>query len=389
MVVANELVKAAEEVQEEAGFSEPVASEAHKGNIVSPHTTEIVNIESSTSYDSRSNPAFLSTSSSTSYDMDDIPLNRVYENLNKRLSLSSSTKTQNKPDNNTFVPMYPSIEERIHDMQQRRINACVRLPPDHPLQPSMIEPIQFVSADAEGVVDQTGSESANINVSLSSFQTTTKTNEPSIIQDLMNHYSGELPGYETNLERASDLASGEVMIENPQQQTPNLEMASLTHTDSVLYYEQIQPEQTHPKQDVLELSVPEQDVPELSVPEQDVPEQVIINRSPVTNTIIEPKIATNDQPSSSNLALQTCAPARPKNIPSPPTLFLVSTILANVCENIFQELNKLIEARNNLVHVDKYHKQWRKLRERVHFVLSELQRSSFDAQGTAHNNLQD
>jgi len=96
-------------------------------------------------------------------------------------------------------------------MQQRRINVCVRLPADHPLQPPMIEHIQFVHDDAEGVIDQTGSESASIDVSLSP----TQTNEPSIIQDLMNHYSGELPGYETNLEKASDITSNEVMIESP------------------------------------------------------------------------------------------------------------------------------------------------------------------------------
>jgi len=90
--------------------------------------------------------------------------------------------------------------------------------------------------------------------------------------------------------------------------------------------------------------------------------------------------STNDQPSSSNQAIQTCAPARTTNVPSPPTLFLDSTILANVRVNIFQELNKLVEARNNLVHEECYVKQWRRLRERVDFVLSELQRSSFDAQ---------
>ena len=135
--------------------------------------------------------------------------------------------------------MYPSVEERIHDMQQRRINACVRLPADHPLQPLMIEPIQFVAADAEGVDDHTGSESANIDVSLSPSQTTTKTNEPSIIQGLINHYSGELPGYETNLERASDLAFDEVMTESPQQQASNSEMASLTSTDFVIHPEHV------------------------------------------------------------------------------------------------------------------------------------------------------
>jgi hypothetical protein len=60
-----------------------------------------------------------------------------------------------------------------------------------------------------------------------------------------------------------------------------------------------------------------------------------------------------------------------------------------VCENIFQELNKLVEARNNLVHEENYEKQWMRLRERVDFVMSELQRSSLDAHDIAQNNLQD
>jgi len=60
-----------------------------------------------------------------------------------------------------------------------------------------------------------------------------------------------------------------------------------------------------------------------------------------------------------------------------------------VCENIFQELNKLVQARNNLTHEESYEKQWRRLRERVDFVMSELQRSSLDAQDIAQNNLQD
>ena len=113
-----------------------------------------------------------------------------------------------------------------------------------------------------------------------------------------------------------------------------------------------------------------------------------------TNTLFpKPNLSfetsTNDQPSSSNQAIQACTPARSTNVPSPPTVFLDSTILEDVCENIFQELNKLVEARNNLVHEESYVKQWRRLRERVDFVLSELQRSSFDAQDIAQNNLQD
>jgi len=145
-------------------------------------------------------------------------------------------------------------------------------------------------------------------------------------------------------------------------------MASLTNTDYVLI-----PDHIHY----------EPDVPELSVHEQ-----VISNQSFVTNTIFEPETSTNDQPSSSSLAIQPCAPAK-TNVPSPPTLFLDSTILANVCENIFQELNKLIQARNNLIHEDNYEKQWKRLKKRVEFVLTELQRSCLDAQDSAQNKLQD
>jgi len=90
-----------------------------------------------------------------------------------------------------------------------------------------------------------------------------------MIQGLINHYSSELPGYETNLDKASDIASDEVVIDGPQQPTPNSEMASLTHTDYVL--------------------IPEQDVPELFVPEQ-----IIVDQSSATNTILESEITTND-----------------------------------------------------------------------------------------------
>ena len=49
-----------------------------------------------------------------------------------------------------------------------------------------------------------------------------------MLDDLVNHYSGELPCYEPNLEKASEVASDEVTLESPQQQAPNLQMASTT-----------------------------------------------------------------------------------------------------------------------------------------------------------------
>jgi len=49
--------------------------------------------------------------------------------------------------------MYPSVEERLIGMQQRRIDACKNLPANHSLQPPVIEPIQFISAVVEGESD--------------------------------------------------------------------------------------------------------------------------------------------------------------------------------------------------------------------------------------------
>jgi len=79
----------------------------------------------------------------------------------------------------------------------------------------MIEPLQSIPADAEVVGDQTGPESASQEVSVSPPKPTTQTSDPSVIQDLINHYSGELPGFEPNLERASELAYDEVTSKSP------------------------------------------------------------------------------------------------------------------------------------------------------------------------------
>jgi len=101
------------------------------------------------------------------------------------------------------------------------------------------------------------------------------------------------------------------------------------------------------------------------------------------------KNTATDLPSSSTEALQTCTPIQTTNISSPPTLFLDSIILADVCESIFTELNKLVKVRNNLVHEEDYVQEWRRLRERVDFVMSELQKSSLEAHSNAKNSLND
>jgi len=108
----------------------------------------------------------------------------------------------------------------------------------------------------------------------------------------------------------------------------------------------------------------------------------------IFETNIPTNTSTNDQPSSSNLAIQPCASAK-TNVLSPLTIFLDSIILADVCENIFQELNNLIQVRNNMVHKDSYEKQWKRLKERVDYVLSALYKSCLDAQDIAQLNFQD
>ena len=134
------------------------------------------------------------------------------------------------------------------------------------------------------------------------------------------------------------------------------------------------------------MSVPELTIPEPIASEQSASVLTTNSQSITTNIHAEPETSTIDQPSSLNLAIQPIAPAK-TNVPSPPTLFLYSTILANVCDSIFQELNILVQARNNLIHEDNYEKMWTRLKDRVEFVLSELQRSCFDAQELAQAKL--
>jgi len=94
----------------------PDSPEAPEGISETLHTNvEIVEFGSSSSSGIRSNSPS-SSSSTTSSDSDDIPLSKVYSSINKTLSPSPSTKTTKKPDD-TFVPMYPSVEERLISLQ--------------------------------------------------------------------------------------------------------------------------------------------------------------------------------------------------------------------------------------------------------------------------------
>jgi len=105
LVVAGDLLNAVEETRKkDVTCSEVVASEVVRGNNDSHSISNVIEVESS------STSASHSTSVSTSSDIDNIPLNRVYANLQKSLFPSSSTKNQKKPADDAFVPSDGSNE---------------------------------------------------------------------------------------------------------------------------------------------------------------------------------------------------------------------------------------------------------------------------------------
>ena len=111
-------------------------------------------------------------------------MNRVYVTLHKSLSPSSSTKHQKKPDGDTFVPMYPSVLNRIADLSQMRINVCNKLPANHPMQLPMIEPLHTIPADAEFVTTHAVPEPIIPETSSSQTQPSTQTCEPNLEKEV-------------------------------------------------------------------------------------------------------------------------------------------------------------------------------------------------------------
>ena len=230
-MVASDLLNAAEETQKEDVTCSEAASEETRGNSDSHYISNVIEIESS------STSASHSTSVSTSSDIDNIQLNRVYVTLHKSLSPSSSTKHHKKLDDATFVPMYPYVLNRIADLSQMRIDVCNKLPANHPMQPPMIELLQTIPVDAEFVNEQAVLEPNIPETSSSQPQPSTQSFEPSMLDELANHYQGDLPGFELNLERASKIASDEVNLERPQQQEPNSKMATNTCIELIIHPE--------------------------------------------------------------------------------------------------------------------------------------------------------
>jgi hypothetical protein len=360
------VVSATEDVQEDtAAGSEAAAPGADETGIPnSPHSHNVVEIglESTQSSPSKS------TSSSSFTDIDDVPLGQRYPKLTK--SQPTSTKTNKKPKtNNSQEPVRTPIDDRIIGLAQRKAYLYNRFPVNYnPLRPPMIQPLNMVPSD-ENVEPSSSSQPPSTN----------QTEDTTVIDNLVSHYTGELPEVRPSLQRASEVASEEVASESPQQQPPNPQITTT-----------ISPAHEHVSASE-HVSISESAVPEPTVPEQLAPEQTqsstisllvhVVNITrfdgvSITTDIdtdseddqVDPQSShmdinivpdqpsssnletTNDQPSSSNLAIVPVAKPKPRKISSPPTIFLDSTLLHDVCESIGHELIDLIQAKENLVH---------------------------------------
>ena len=190
----------------------------------------------------------------------------------------------------------------------------------------VIEAIQVIPAAAEGGDDLVGTDlasesnlSSKPNSPIIQNLETTKT---SILSNLESHYSSELPEYVSNQQTVSNIASDEVMTESPQHQPPNSPTNTFVPTSDILV-----PELNVPKQTITEHSAPEHNASEQTASVQNASE--LTEQTPTLTSINhETEHSTNDQPSSSNLAIQPVKPTR-TNVPSPPTMFLDSTILSH------------------------------------------------------------
>ena len=174
---------------------------AISGNSDSTQSNFVIDIESD------SNPSQSNSSSSSTY-TDNIPLDILYRS--KQKGHSTKTKLQKKPS--PYKPMDPPVHVRIGEMLEMKSK---RLPPTHPLQPKIIQPLDMITHD-----DHVEPSSTN------------PTEDTSVLNNLSSHLSGELLGVVFNPDKASKVAYMEVASESPQQHAPE-QQKTLTNPEQV------------------------------------------------------------------------------------------------------------------------------------------------------------
>ena len=349
LVASGELLKAPEEK------AAPSKAAASRGNHDVSNSANIIEAESESE---------TSISSLESSDLDDVTLSLLYKNI------SPTTKPKQKANFKPFEPVHPVVLKSIGEMAQMRVDICNKLSADHPFQPPMVELLNIAPTDVEGSDEPAGSASATATSSRSDqaqTQTQTETCEPSnsqpksptkqlepnVLDQLVSHYSGELLEVESELQKASKVASDEVASERPQHQSAD---PQTTSTKIQIIPEYV--ESTSCTEEVSEPEATEVEIDSFSTFASDD-----MSETNIPTTI--PTQPTNNQPSSSHLALQPITPPKLDKIPFPPTMYLESSLLADVCENIFQELNRLTKTRHDLIHEQSYEQSWKRLKERA------------------------
>jgi len=119
---AGKMLKSLVEVQSEEGTSGASASEDTRGNSPFHNISDSI-----TDLDSSSTLSSSETSSSP----------------------SPSTKNQKKPTDDTYVHMYPYVQERIDSMIQKTIDVSQRLPENHWFRPGFLNPIQTILLESD------------------------------------------------------------------------------------------------------------------------------------------------------------------------------------------------------------------------------------------------
>jgi len=131
--------------------------------------------------------------------IDSIPLSRFYENLHRTLSPLPSIKHQKRPADDVETSKPLPIADRVGALVDQRLGLCKNLPTDHWFYPNFARPLQVIDLSE---TDQTTSDNPEVTISSSQPQPTIQSN-PSLLEELANHYKGELPGFEPNSKKAS------------------------------------------------------------------------------------------------------------------------------------------------------------------------------------------
>ncbi|RHN60232.1 hypothetical protein MtrunA17_Chr4g0023391 [Medicago truncatula] len=201
---AEQVLKAAKEVQgliaseaghllnTAAGSSKATISDSQQGITTSPHTDNIIHVE----LDSTPSISSDSSSSSSFLNLDDIPLGELYPTINKSPSTASKIHKKLNVNYSTFEPMIPTLDERIGNLAQRRIDVCERLPLDHPFQPSNIQPLNVIQPETN-TESQKASEVASKEVTPEDSQQQQLETIPTSKQTVPEQFVSEQPQPET------------------------------------------------------------------------------------------------------------------------------------------------------------------------------------------------